>query len=92
MVNNAYRWEKLYFEAVLETDDSKLSASLSAAEGAIADRYRELKQDGGGTPEERNAIAKAVHGLIILRNERLPQTGSNPFRNKQSFGQNLPNA
>lgn len=35
-------WHKLYAEALLETDSTKLSVMITLAEGAILDRYVEL--------------------------------------------------
>jgi hypothetical protein len=56
-------WERLYTNAILETDRSKLTARIEAARAAIARRL----QDHGGTATERLEIESARHGLDMLR-------------------------
>jgi hypothetical protein len=42
-------WEKLYKEAILETDGSKIENLIQAAESAISARLHEFSLDHGGT-------------------------------------------
>ena len=72
-------WQELYKAAVLETDDKNLPNRIRAAKAAIDARLHELQLDHGGTPEERQAITDALHGLTVLRSEletRSRDTGS----------------
>ena len=62
-------WEKLYKEAILETDWSKIENSIEAAESAISARLHELSLDHGGVPEENQRIKDALSGLSVLRRE-----------------------
>ena len=64
-----YVWEVLYEAAALEADDKKLSNRLLTAKAAIDIRLEELGPDHGRTPEERQAIMDALHGLNVLRTE-----------------------
>jgi hypothetical protein len=62
-------WEKLYKEAILETDWSKMENSIQAAESAISARLHEFSLDHGGTPEENQRLRDALSGLSVLRRE-----------------------
>ena len=42
---------------------------IRAAESALVERQRILREDHGGPPEERQAIAAALSGLQALRAE-----------------------
>jgi len=66
-----YPWEQVYENAVLETDQYKLTRLADAAQAAIDARLRELALDSGGTREERTAICDALSGLSALRRERI---------------------
>ena len=68
-----YPCGRVYATAMLETDPSKLSNHVQAAELAIMTRMQELNRDHGGTEEERSALRDALSGLTILRRE-LTQT------------------
>jgi hypothetical protein len=70
-MTDRYVWEGLYEAAILETDDAKLPQRLRSAKAAIDVRLQEIQLDHGGTPEERQAIADALAGLIVLRRERV---------------------
>ena len=70
-MNMAYEWQETYFAAVLETRDPELVQLIAQAENAIKARVMELAQDHYGTPEERRAMAEAMKGLEILRQERV---------------------
>jgi hypothetical protein len=64
-----HNWEDSYHAAILETDCSKMEERLQTADAAIKARLHEFSLDHGGTPEENQAIIKAVAGLNILRKE-----------------------
>ena len=68
-MTSGYDWQKLYRDAVLETDWSKIEEHIEAAESAIDQRLREFSLDHGGTPEENQAIEDALHGLNTLRKD-----------------------
>jgi hypothetical protein len=42
---------------------------LQAAESALRKRQHVLSLDHGGTPDERQAIANALHGITHLKTE-----------------------
>ena len=65
----SYKWHDVYKAALLETDWSKMDERIRTAETASEDRKRELGQNGGGTPEESDAIAGAIRSLNVLRIE-----------------------
>jgi hypothetical protein len=60
-----YSWQAPYLAAVLESDWPKVEERIQAAETEIHKR-RLLSQDQGGA-EEREALAKAVSALNVLR-------------------------
>ena len=62
-------WEKLYKEAILETDWSKIENLIQAAESAISARLHEFSLDHGGTREENQRLRDALSGLSVLRRE-----------------------
>ena len=62
-------WEKLYKEAIFETDWSKIETSIQAAESAISKRLHEFSLDHGGTLEENQRLRDALCGLSVLRGE-----------------------
>jgi hypothetical protein len=64
-----YPWQRLYEEALLETDRSKLEQRTKAATLAIQARVQELNRDHHGTAEERTAIHSALSGLTVLQRE-----------------------
>ena len=68
-MNAEYDWEKLYHEAVLETDWSRIEERIEATESAMQRRLHEFSLNHGGTPEENKAIARALDRLEILRTE-----------------------
>ena len=71
----SFPWEAAYLNAILETDDARLSDRISSAKLAMSSRIDVLNMDHGGTPEERAAIADALVGLEKLRIERLGERG-----------------
>ena len=64
-----YKWYESYKAALLETDWSKMPERIQAAEAALSERKREIELNHGGTPEENQAIADAMRGLTVLRND-----------------------
>jgi hypothetical protein len=68
-MNATYKWFEPYRAALLETDWSKMPERIQAAESALSQRTREFELDDGGTLEERQAIADAMRGLAVLRND-----------------------
>jgi hypothetical protein len=62
-------WEKLYKEAIFETDWSKIESLIQAAESAISARVHESSLDHGGTAEENQRMKDALSGLSALRRE-----------------------
>ena len=68
-MNAEYDWEKLYHNAVLETDWSRIEERIEATESAMQRRLHEFSLNHGGTPEENKAIARALDRLEILRRE-----------------------
>ena len=68
-MNAEYDWEKLYHNAVLETDWSRIEERIEATESAMQRRLHEFSLNHGGTPEENKAIARALDRLEILRTE-----------------------
>ena len=68
-MNAEYDWEKLYHKAVLETDWSRVEERIEATESAMQRRLHEFSLNHGGTPEENQAIARALDRLEILRTE-----------------------
>ena len=62
-------WEKLYKEAILETDWSKMEERIQAADAAISARLHEFSINHGGSPEENQRIQDALSGLSVLRRE-----------------------
>jgi len=64
-----YKWHELYQTAVLETDWSKIEEHIRAAETALRQRKHEFGRDHGDTPEENQAIADAMKGLMVLRTD-----------------------
>jgi hypothetical protein len=62
-------WEKLYKEAILQTDWSKIESLIQTAESAISARVHEFSLDHGGTPEENQRLRDALSGLSVLRCE-----------------------
>ncbi len=64
-----YKWHEAYKAALLETDWSKMPERIQAAEAAVRQRKREFELNHGGTAEENQAIADALRGLAVLRND-----------------------
>jgi len=65
----SYVWYKSYKAVILETDWTKMHDRIQSAECKIHDRQRVLSEDHGGTPQERQAITKALNAMRTLRTE-----------------------
>jgi hypothetical protein len=61
-------WRRLYEAAILETDGSKISDRITAAELAIRARMEEIARDPASS-QEQSAISDAMSGLRILQAE-----------------------
>jgi hypothetical protein len=73
-----FSWQHLYEAAILETNRGKLPRLIQSAHSAIHARLDQLGEDNGDSMAERQAIADALAGLRILREEvgnlpKLPQ-------------------
>ena len=73
-MNQSYGWQRFYEAAVLETNRSSLLRRIQAAQAAIDARKEQLKpahngNSNGNSQEEEQAIADALAGLNILRDE-----------------------
>jgi hypothetical protein len=78
-MNTDYPWERLYKEAVLETDDARLRERVDAAQAAIDARLYEFSSDGknartradrsAGRPEgpQRSSARKTTPRLARFR-------------------------
>jgi hypothetical protein len=73
-MSSLYPWERLYEEAVLETDRSKLAGRIKAAQLAIDARLNKLSFEDYGLRDERTAIADAICGLNVLRRDTQQNT------------------
>jgi len=47
-----YVWERIYLDAILETDNAKLPERIAVAESTLNRRIEQLRMENGGTPEE----------------------------------------
>jgi hypothetical protein len=63
------QWQELYRAAVLETNWSRMTERIHAAESAITERLREFSARHGGTAEENQAIVDALNRLNTLRSD-----------------------
>jgi hypothetical protein len=68
-IKSKHGWQELYKAAVLETDWTKIDEKIQAAANGIKVRLRGFSMDHGGTPEEKQGIEDALHGLDGLRKE-----------------------
>jgi hypothetical protein len=68
-MDTEYVWQPLYRAAVLETDWSKIEQKIREAGNGMRARLHEFSMNHGGTPEENQAIAKALDRLSILQKE-----------------------
>jgi hypothetical protein len=69
MTENGAAWQEAYEAAMLELNPTKLPQRILFARYAISKRVEELQEDHLGTPEERQAISDALHGLNVLERE-----------------------
>jgi hypothetical protein len=63
-------WQRLYVEALLETNPLNLAGRIAAAEKVMLLRVAELCTSSDG-PEEWHAIEHAITGLSVLKREIL---------------------
>jgi len=69
VMDTEYVWQPLYRAAVLEEDWSKIEQKIREAGNGMRARLHEFSMNHGGTPEENQAIAKALDSLSILQKE-----------------------
>jgi IS5 family transposase len=67
-MNRSYGWQRFYEAAILETNRSKLPRLIATVQAAIDARLAQLKSQQDSS-EERQAIADALVGLNLLRQE-----------------------
>jgi hypothetical protein len=72
-------WETRYREAVLDVGQQELARRVQEAELAISSRAKELQTAPEGHLERR-AIDHALHGLRVLKSERLEQQNAGGLR------------
>ena len=73
-----YSWEQSYIAAILEADDSRLRERIRIAGAQVAARLAALSRHEEDEVE-RMAINEALHGLAMLKHERLGQSVVNQF-------------
>ena len=83
-MNATYKWIEPYKAALLETDWTKMQERIETAEAALRERKQEFDLNHGGTPEENQAIADAMRGLAVLRNDSIKW--SEQERSKRNVG------
>ena len=64
-----FSWQRLYEAAILETNRGNLPRLIQTAHAAIHARLDQLCGDNGDSTAERQAIADAIAGLRILKEE-----------------------
>lgn len=69
LMPNVYGWQRFYQQAILETDRKRLPRLIQSAQAAIDARIEQLGADHDGSSGEREAIANALAGLRVLRDE-----------------------
>jgi hypothetical protein len=66
---DGFAWQRFYEAALLETDRSRLSERIAAAETALDIRIVEIKSARFCSPAEQQALDEALSGLRLLTNE-----------------------
>jgi len=74
ILNWRSEWQRLYVEALVETNTWKLVDRVARAEKALRLRAEELGMSSEGAEESR-AIADAERGLAVLKREIESQVG-----------------
>lgn len=67
-------WQAAYLAALMEVNDASLAVRIENAEEAIS---RRLQSDSKLDLEESQALFDAIHGLHVLRTERLRDGSKN---------------
>jgi len=80
-----FSWETSYLAAVLETDDSRLQERINVAEAQLLSRTSTITSDEKDQ-YERVAILDALHGLAMLKGERLVSEQFNPIKGPHPSG------
>jgi hypothetical protein len=64
-----FGWQRFYEAAILETNRERLPQLIQAAQAAIDARIDQLRMNHHDSAEERQAIADALAGLRLLKEE-----------------------
>lgn len=64
-----FGWQRFYEAAMLETNRVRLPGLIRAAQAAIDARVAQLRESHQDSAAERQAIADALAGLRLLREE-----------------------
>ena len=64
-----FSWQRWYEAAILETNRGNLPRLIQTAHAAINARLEQLCGDNGDSTAERQAIADALTGLRVLKEE-----------------------
>ena len=62
-------WQRLYEDAVVETDRARLPVLINAARAAIDARMEQIRHDHRASAEELQGIEDALSGLRVLNGE-----------------------
>jgi hypothetical protein len=73
-----YGWQRLYEQAILETNRAALVKRIQAAQAAIDARIAQLHFGHQDNANERQAIADALAGLRLLHQEAVTPHPSAP--------------
>jgi hypothetical protein len=65
-----YAWESAVLKAVLETDNWVIYSRITAARSILTDRLNDTKPI---SEDEKEKIERALHGLQVLEQERVPR-------------------
>jgi len=63
----AWGWRNLYFAALMEADNDRMSVRITDAERVMLDRARELFQASGDNIQEEEALDDAFYALRALK-------------------------
>ena len=64
-----YGWQRFYEAAILETSTTRLPSLIQSAQAAIDARIQQMRANSEESENERTAIADALTGLRMLREE-----------------------
>jgi hypothetical protein len=67
-------WKQLYQTAMLEFEPGRLEEKVEVANTAVQNRIRELRDQRGMNPEERQELEDALSGLRVLSRDFAPKS------------------